>query len=109
MEKKKDGKYLNKSLDKSLSILDLFDSQNVKLSVTEIARQFDVSRKSWTVIYSYPSSSILVPYIGQFPSVLISGDRYNSFIFAPPECTFGLYFKYIIIWYAHHLKPSVPH
>lgn len=35
--------YINKSLNKSLAILDLFDSNDVKLSVTEIAQKFDTN------------------------------------------------------------------
>jgi len=46
MEKEKDGKYLNKSLDKALSILDFFDSENSKLSVTEIAEKLDTNPSS---------------------------------------------------------------
>lgn len=38
--------YLNKSLDKSLSILELFDSDNPELSVTEIASKFDTNPSS---------------------------------------------------------------
>ncbi|MFB6214682.1 MAG: IclR family transcriptional regulator, partial [Candidatus Bipolaricaulia bacterium] len=38
--------YLNKSLDKSLSILELFDSENTELSVTEIARKCETNPSS---------------------------------------------------------------
>ena len=38
--------YINQSLDKSLSILDLFDYNNEKFSVTEIASQFEVNPSS---------------------------------------------------------------
>lgn len=44
-EKKKTD-YINKSLDKALTILDLFNSSNTKLSTTEIAREFDVNPSS---------------------------------------------------------------
>ena len=46
MNTQKERNYLNKSLDKSLSILNLFDSQNVKLTVTEIASEFDKNPSS---------------------------------------------------------------
>ena len=39
--------YLNKSLDKALSILDLFDTKNTRLSVTEIAKKFDSNPSSF--------------------------------------------------------------
>ncbi|MCF7890315.1 IclR family transcriptional regulator [Candidatus Bipolaricaulota bacterium] len=38
--------YLNKSLDKSLSILELFDSENTELRVTEIARKCETNPSS---------------------------------------------------------------
>lgn len=38
--------YLNKSLDKALSILDIFDSNNSKMSVTEIAEKYDTNPSS---------------------------------------------------------------
>lgn len=45
-EGKPERDYLNKSLDKSLSILELFDSDNVELSVTDIARKCDTNPSS---------------------------------------------------------------
>lgn len=45
-EKGSERDYLNKSLDKSLSILDFFDPKNSKLSVTEIARKCDTNPSS---------------------------------------------------------------
>lgn len=38
--------YLNKSLDKALSILDIFNSSNAKMSVTEIAEKYDTNPSS---------------------------------------------------------------
>ncbi len=45
-ENTEDSSYLNKSLDKALSILDLFDSENPSLSVTEIANKYDTNPSS---------------------------------------------------------------
>lgn len=48
MNKPNNGKrnYLNKSLDRALSILDLFNSENTELSVTDIARKCDTNPSS---------------------------------------------------------------
>lgn len=43
---KGDPSYINKSLDKALSILDIFDEDNYKLSVTELAQKYETNPSS---------------------------------------------------------------
>lgn len=43
---KSDPSYINKSLDKALTVLDIFDEDNYKLSVTEIAEKYDTNPSS---------------------------------------------------------------
>ena len=44
--KNSNSSYINKSLDKALSILDIFDSENTGLSVTEIAERYETNPSS---------------------------------------------------------------
>ncbi|MBS3787527.1 MAG: IclR family transcriptional regulator [Candidatus Bipolaricaulota bacterium] len=43
---KSDPSYINKSLDKALSILEIFDEDNYKLSVTELAQKYETNPSS---------------------------------------------------------------
>ena len=45
-KKNSSSSYINKSLDKALSILDIFDSTHTRLSVTEIARKYETNPSS---------------------------------------------------------------
>jgi len=58
--KEKNSNYVNKSLDKALSILDLFDSSNYKLTITEIADKFNTNPSSlYSILYTLENHGYL--------------------------------------------------